>query len=217
MNKPPMNRGFMSGAYLIRLGTESDADAASLLHSSRITEGFLPTLGPRFLRRLYRRIVRDQGSFLIVAEQDGEIVAMVSCTENIGALYRTFILRDAAFAAVSALVPILRSLPRVLETLRYPSAESAVDPANGASGPLPDAEVLAVAVSKDSSGKGLGRSLMVEAIAEFTRRGVTNVKVVAGSDNEAALALYRSTGFLDATALEVHEGTHSLALVWSSS
>lgn len=211
MNNPSTNK-----EYLIRLGTERDAAAASLLHSSRITEGFLPTLGPRFLSRLYRRIARDQSSFLIVAEQDGEIVAMASCTENIAALYRAFILRDAAFAAISALAPILRSLPRVLETLRYPSAESAADPANGASRPLPDAEVLAVAVSKDSSGRGIGRSLMVEAIAEFTRRGVTNVKVVAGSDNEAALALYRSTGFLDAAALEVHEGTHSLVLVWSS-
>lgn len=198
--------------YLIRLGTSKDASAASLLHSLRIDEGFLPTLGPRFLERLYRRIALDRDSFLMVAEKDGEILAMASCTENLRHLYRVFILRDGLIAAASALLPILRSLPRVLETLKYPSQNGS----KLAKTQLPEAEVLAVAVTEGSSGIGIGRQIVVASIAEFTRRGVASFKVVTSSENAAALALYRSTGFRDTAALEVHEGTDSLALVWSS-
>ncbi|MBJ7512783.1 MAG: GNAT family N-acetyltransferase, partial [Acidimicrobiia bacterium] len=82
--------------------------------------------------------------------------------------------------------------------------------------PLPGAEVLAVAVREGSSGLGVGRQIMVAVIAEFTRRGIESFKVITNSDNTAALALYRSVGFRDTAALEVHEGTDSLALVWSS-
>ena len=202
----------MSSDYLIRLGTQRDAAASSVLHSSRITEGFLPTLGPRFLGRLYRRIALDRDSFLMVAEKDGEILAMASCTNDLGHLYRAFILRDGLIATASALFPIIRSLPRVFETLKYPSQGGS----ELAKTPLPEAEILAVAVREGSSGIGIGRQIMVAVIAEFTRRGVESFKVITSSDNAAALALYRSVGFRDTAALEVHEGTESLALVWSS-
>ncbi|MSZ29557.1 MAG: GNAT family N-acetyltransferase, partial [Actinobacteria bacterium] len=163
--------------------------------------------------RLYRRIARDQGSFLMVAEKDGEILAMASSTENLGHLYRVFILRDGVIAAAGALFPIIRSLPRVFETLKYPSQGGS----DLAKTPLPEAEILAVAVREGSSGIGVGRQIMVAVIAEFTRRGVESFKVITSSDNAAALALYRSVGFRDTAALEVHEGTESLALVWGAS
>lgn len=206
-----MSEPSVDSDYSIRLGTQEDAAAASFLHSSRITEGFLPTLGPRFLKRLYRRIALDRDSFLIVAEKDNELLGMASCTQDLGNLYRSFILRDGLIAATSALLPIMRSLPRVFETLRYPSQGGA----EIAMAALPGAEVLAVAVREESSGLGIGRQIMVAAIAEFSRRGVKSVKVVAGSQNASALSLYRSVGFRDTAALEVHEGTDSLALVWS--
>ena len=38
--------------------TDADVHAVAALHAERIAEGFLVTLGPAFLRRLYRRIVR---------------------------------------------------------------------------------------------------------------------------------------------------------------
>ena len=70
----------------IRMARASEAAAAAGLHASRITEGFLPTLGAPFLARLYRRIIRDPGSFLIVAVEDGRVVGMCACTADLGAL-----------------------------------------------------------------------------------------------------------------------------------
>ena len=49
-----------------------DAAAAAALHAGQIGEGFLTFLGPRFLRRLYRRVARTPGSFLLVVEDEGD-------------------------------------------------------------------------------------------------------------------------------------------------
>lgn len=192
----------------VRTAREGEAAAAAGLHARRITEGFLPTLGAAFLARLYRRIVRDPGSFLVVAVDRDRVVGMCACTEDLGALYRTFVLRDGVIAAVRSAPRILRRWRRVVETLRYPAAEDAPD--------LPEAEVLAVAVDAARSGEGIGRLVVEAALAEFDRRGTARVKVVAGGDNVAALGLYRATGFVDAARIEVHEGTESVVLVRSA-
>ncbi|MFM7617794.1 MAG: GNAT family N-acetyltransferase [Actinomycetes bacterium] len=193
---------------VVRIAREAEAAPAAALHAQRITEGFLPTLGPPFLARLYRRIVRDPGSFLVVAVEDGRVVGMCACTEDLGALYRAFVLRDGAIAGLRSAPRILRSLPRVIETLRYPKAEDAHD--------LPPAEVLAVAVDATRSGEGIGRAVVEAAVAEFDRRSTARVKVVAGGANDAALGLYRATGFLEAARIEVHAGTGSVVLVRSA-
>jgi ribosomal protein S18 acetylase RimI-like enzyme len=192
----------------IRSARAEEAAPAAALHAQRITEGFLPTLGPAFLSRLYRRIVRDPGSFLVVALDDGRVIGMAACTEDLSALYRAFVVRDGVLAGLRSAPRILRSLPRVVETLRYPGAEDAAE--------LPDAEVLAVAVDAGHSGRGVGRAVLDAALAEFDRRATGAVKVVAGGDNEAALALYRGAGFVDAARLEVHAGTESVVLVRSA-
>lgn len=194
-------------AVTVRAATAAEAAVAARLHASRITEGFLPTLGPAFLTRLYRRTVLDPHSFLLVAEQDGVVVGMTACTEAVGALYRNFLVRDGITATLRALPRVLRSLGRVVETLRYPGGEEGAD--------LPSAEVLAVAVDGAAAGRGIGRLLVEAAVAEFARRRVPAVKVVAGADNDAALGLYRATGFVDAARFEVHAGTPSIALVRS--
>lgn len=192
---------------VVHTADETEAGPAAALHAERITEGFLPTLGPAFLARLYRRIVRDPGSFIVVAVDRDRVVGMCACTEDLGALYRAFVLRDGVIAGLRSAPRILRSLRRVIETVRYPGTEDTHD--------LPAAEVLAVAVDAARSGEGIGRLVVGAALAEFDRRGTARVKVVAGGDNEAALGLYRAVGFVDAARLEVHAGTESVVLVRS--
>ena len=45
-------------AFSVRPGPRRDASAVASLHARLIAEGFLSSLGPRFLTRLYRRITR---------------------------------------------------------------------------------------------------------------------------------------------------------------
>ena len=192
--------------FTVRTATVSDARAVATLHCDRITEGFLPTLGVRFLDRLYRRVIVAPDGFVYVAcDESGAVLGFCATVLDVGALYKRFIVRDGVIAGLQAAPTVLRSWRRVLETLRYPSH----------SGDLPDAEVLAVAVAAAASGRGIGGAVLAASKSELVARSVKAVKVVAGSHNEGALALYRSGGFRVVEEIEVHEGVRSSVLVWS--
>jgi ribosomal protein S18 acetylase RimI-like enzyme len=191
---------------MIRAGTLNDTRRAAQLHASSITEGFLPRLGPRFLERLYRCVVKDNHSFLLVSEDGGRVVAMIAGTEDVHALYKRFLRRDGVLAAVVAAPRVLRHARSVYETLRY--GGSSTDE-------LPPAELLAIAVEDAARGNGLGRALVDALNAEFARRGTPSSKVVVGAGNDAALRLYRASGYRDASTMEVHRDIPSQVLVWS--
>jgi len=129
--------GFESSLVTTRAATEADAPTLARLHATRISEGFLPTLGDRFLTKLYRRITRFPGACAYVVERDGTIVAFAAGATSVGRLYREFLLRDGISAGIVAAPKILRSAKHVWETLRYP----------GTTADLPAAEVLAVATA----------------------------------------------------------------------
>ena len=196
----------MTGRMSIRPATIADAPGMATLHVTEIGEGFLPTLGDRFLDHLYRRVVRAPPSFAFVAADGDAVMGFAAGTENLRELYRSFLLHDGVAAMVAAGPRIARSWRRVLETLRYPAHEGA---------DLPPAELIAIAVGNEARGRGVGRELVDAVTTEFTRRGVTAARVVAGVDNEAALGLYRACGFRTAATLQVHRGTASEVLTWS--
>jgi len=191
----------------LRPAIEADLDAIAALHAQRIGEGFLSSLGPRFLRRLYRRVLRSSAGFIVVATEPAAVVGFVAGVDDLGALYREFVLRDGVAAGVVAAPRLLRALPRVVETLRYPSVTD----------DLPAAEILAVAVAADATGQGVGRSLVKAGTTAFAARGITVAKVVTTADNAAALAMYRACGFATASRVEVHSGRASEVLVWNAS
>lgn len=191
----------------VRSATASDLDHVAELHAGRIREGFLTSLGLPFLQRLYRRVLRSNDAFLLVDEVDDRVTGFVAGVADLGALYRRFIIRDGPIAAVRAAPRLLRTLPRVAETLKYPSTTDA----------LPDAEILAVAVAPDWGGQGIGTSLVRAATNEFDRRRVRAAKVVTTTDNGAAIAMYRACGFVSTAGLEFHPGRSSEVLVWTAS
>lgn len=193
---------------IVRPATDADLSQVADLHASRISEGFLSSLGVPFLARLYRRVLASADSFVLVADH-GTVptVGFVAGVADVGGLYRRFLIRDGLVAGVRAAPRLVRSLPRVLETLRYPTSASG----------LPDAEILAVAVGADMGGQGIGRALVAAAIEQFQRSGIRSAKVVTTPENAAALAMYRSCGFATTTAIEVHPGRASEVLVWTAS
>ena len=193
-------------AVEVRRANAADAQAMARLHAQRIAEGFLPTLGVRFLTRLYRRVVKSPDAFASVAVSNSEVVGFCATACDVGKLYRRFIVRDGVIAGFVAAPRIIRSWRRVVETLRYPSH----------TGDLPNAEILAVAVAETVAGRGVGRGLVAAAQRELDRRHVASVKVVAGADNEAANALYLACGFVLVETMQVHDGVTSVVLVWQA-
>jgi ribosomal protein S18 acetylase RimI-like enzyme len=191
----------------IRTATESDVREVADLHATRISEGFLTSLGPAFLRRLYRRVIRSADCFVLVDAPDGAVDGFVAGVADLSKLYRTFLIRDGMVAALGAAPRVVRAVPRVLETLKYPATTA----------DLPSAEILAVAVASECAGRGIGTALVRAATAEFERRAVTSAKVVTAADNGAAIAMYEAAGYRGAVGLEVHSGRESKVLVWTAS
>ena len=164
----------------VRPATIAEAAVAARLHVASISEGFLSRLGPSFLKRLYRRVVRDDRSFLFVADVDGTVVGMIAGTEDVSALYRRFAVRDGLIAGLVAAPTLVRNAGSVLETWRYGGGEH----------DLPSPELLSIAIDDAARGQGVGRALVAALNEEFARRRVGDVKVVVGARNAAALALY---------------------------
>jgi ribosomal protein S18 acetylase RimI-like enzyme len=203
----------------VRAGTADDAGRAARLHVSTIDEGFLSHLGPRFVERLYRRTATSPHSFVLVAvaggavEGGGEgdargesgIVGFVAGSLDVGALYRRFLLRDGALAALSSVPTLVRRWRRALETLLHGRRR-------GVPGGGHDAELLAMAVDPQWQGRRVGAVLVAAFLAEVARRGGTGACVVVGADNARAISLYRRTGFSLEDDFELHRGTRSLLL-----
>jgi ribosomal protein S18 acetylase RimI-like enzyme len=189
---------------LVRAGHPGDAAAVAALHSERIGEGFLVTLGPRFLTRLYRRIARSPTAVLLVAEAGDRVVGFVAATTSTNRLYAEFLRRDAIPAAVAAAPRILRAPRRVWETLRYGTSDH----------DLPPAEILSIAVAADATGQGTGSALLDAALIELAQLGVEAVRVVTTVGNHSAIEMYERVGFSRRRRTEVHHGVEQEVLVW---
>ncbi|HLX86997.1 MAG TPA: GNAT family N-acetyltransferase [Acidimicrobiales bacterium] len=188
---------------VVRLGRETDAAAVAHLHAEQIGEGFLSSLGPRFLEQLYRRIAHDEGSFLLVAERHGTLAGFVAGTTALRRLYAAFLRRDGLRVLAGSPWRLVTSWRRVVETLRHGRTDT---------GPPADGELLAIAVDPTQRGRGIGAELVHALLGEMARRGAVSVDVVVGADNAAAIALYTSTGFAPLRRFELHAGTESLTL-----
>src|SRR5262249_1407160 len=57
--------------------------------------------------------------------------------------------------------------------------------------------VQRLAVHPSGQGRGTGRRLLIDGLRWMRRHGVTRAAVNTQTDNEAALALYLKTGFLE--------------------
>ncbi len=168
----------------VRQAGPADVEPAARLHAEQISEGFLSLLGPGFLRRLYGRITRTDGSFLLVADADGRVVGFVAGSADVGGLYRSFIRHDGLRAGLEAAGRLLGNWRRVIETLRHGSGDGA--------GRGRGTELLAIAVDGDAQGTGVGGLLVDAFLAEVVRGGAGSAYVVVASGNDGAIRLYRA-------------------------
>jgi ribosomal protein S18 acetylase RimI-like enzyme len=195
----------MTRAPIIRPARPSDAPVLAALHRHSLPNSFLPYLGDRFLRRLYRALASDPQAVTLVAENGPFVVGFACAVPSIRAFYRRFYRRHGVPAALVAAPKILRpgALRRARQTARYPATARA----------LPDAELLAIAVTADQRGTGLGDILAEGVLKGLAHRGVEQVKVLVAADNERANRFYERVGFRPATQMELHEGRSSNVLV----
>jgi glycosyltransferase involved in cell wall biosynthesis/ribosomal protein S18 acetylase RimI-like enzyme len=205
---PP--RAPVPDVLVIRPAHVGDAAAMARLHADGMPEAFLPTLGPRFLARLYRALATDPDAVALVAEGVDGVVGFAAGVTSVGGFYRRFARAHGPAAALAAAPRLVRPsvARRLLETVRYPAHEPNGNAANG-NGRLPDAELLSIAVAPGHRAGGTGRALADGVLAGLAGRGVDDIKVVVGAANKGANRFYAKVGFTEAGQLTVHQGTPS--------
>lgn len=176
----------------------NESSAVALLHAEEITGGFLNKLGLRFLACLYRCIEDEESSHVWIARENNDIIGFCAYARNVGGLYKR-VLRKRFFRLALASLP--RSLnpwvvKEMVDTLRYPAKQHARQ--------LPDAEILSIAVRARGQGRGIGKRLMEEVLAQATGDGEAEIKVVAGADLARANRFYISCGFDKCCEIEQH-------------
>ncbi len=190
----------MRGAsdVVVRTGTIADAPTAARLHTEQLDEGMLSSLGPRFLGYLYRRLTLTPGCFLLIAERDGDAVGFIAATENTGAFYKQFLLRDGFVAAVTSAPRSSGCCLGQLETLRHGVSRAT------ASTP---AELLSAGVDRSIRGRGDRACALL-----YGARGARLERRTAGSawswrkTTGSAVGLYKSIGFWVEEEFEMHPG-----------
>jgi glycosyltransferase involved in cell wall biosynthesis/peptidoglycan/xylan/chitin deacetylase (PgdA/CDA1 family)/ribosomal protein S18 acetylase RimI-like enzyme len=190
---------------IVRRARSDDAPAMARLHAEGMPDAFLPSLGLAFLTRLYRALASDPQGVALVADGAGEVVGFATGVVSVNGFYRRFARHHGAAAALAAAPHLVRPtvLRRLLETVRYPSSSAAE------LGPLPDAELLSIAVNPANRTGGTGRALADGILLGLGERGAGEIKVVVGAANDGANRFYAKVGFRPAGHLSVHQGTPS--------
>ena len=171
---------------ILPLSAEHVSEVARL-HMTGISEGFLSSLGEKFLCCLYGAAAESEMSFGYVAVDKGKVLGFVSCAESTGGLYKA-ILKKYLHKLLWACLPAMlkpRNIKHALETLFYPARVE---------GDLPSAELLSIVVSQEARGLGLGRKLVEACSDEFRRRGIGSFKAMV-FEKFPSNSFYQRVGF----------------------
>ncbi len=189
------------GAVRIRPAVAGDASGMARLHRDSLPGAFLPSLGERFLRGMYRVLADDREAVAFVATDGEKVVGFAAGVTSVRGFYRRFFRRHGLAAGLAAAPRLVRPkvLRRVIETASYPTGSRS----------LPDAELLAIAVAPEARARGVGRELAEEVLGRLAGMGTGDVKVVVGAANEGANRFYGRLGFQPSGQIAIHRGTPS--------
>lgn len=178
------------------------------LHASGIGQGFLSTLGERFLALLYEAIDRSDSSVLITRMEEGEVVGFVTGSLGLGPIYRALLKRPLRLAV--SLAPVLLSPTRawkVVELLVH-SRHTAHDQPG-----WPRAELLSIVVAPAWRGRRVADGLYAALVDHFRRTGEPGFRIVVGQSLAPAHSFYRRMGARPAGVVSVHGGAPSTVYV----
>jgi len=198
--------------------SQADYRRVGQLHAAMIDQGFLSTLGPRFLSLLYQAIDECPDACLLLARDGERVVGFVAGTLNMGQVYRQLLRHWLALGlslAPSLLVPW--RLWRIVEILRYsrggPDRVRTLDPQGAEVPQLPAAELLSIAVDPACQGRGVAADLYAGLKSFFATHGQGAFKIIVGAPLAPAHRFYQRMGAVPVAEIEVHRGAASTVYV----
>ena len=199
---------------------EKTLEAVARLHVENLNQGFLATLGPAFLKEMYRAIDHSVGSVLIVErDENGEVIGFVSGAKGMARIYRRMLRRIHVIPFLLAKqVMNPKKLRRIFEVMRYSSSgpqqeEPSQEQMERALAELPEPELLTIAVAPQARGKGVSERLYRSLEAHFRSRGEPAFRIIVGDALAPAHNFYKKMGAVPVHQTEVHKGEGSVIYV----
>lgn len=174
--------------------------AVAHIHATCINQGFLPTLGERFLSLLYEAIDADPSSALFVEQSDGEVVGFVAGGRGMGPVYRQMIKRWPRL--LLALLPVLLNpakLKRIFEIIWFTHKQKPIQYRQ-------QAELFSIAVLDKARGHGVSDRLYQALEQWFTQQGENVFCIMVGESLAPAHRFYRRMGAVPMAEISVHQG-----------
>ncbi|MFH1392113.1 MAG: GNAT family N-acetyltransferase [bacterium] len=187
----------------ICLADKKDATQIARIHKQEISQGFLSSLGEKFLAKLYEAIIKSPGAFVIVAKKNNQIIGFISGCANTKKFYRYFVKRYF-FQALFILLLKIQNLKKILETLKYSQENKN----------LPKAELLTIAVIKKYQGRGIAQKLFKKFFQEMRRKKITKFKVIVGENLIRANRFYEKSGFRMHSCISIHNNQKSRIYIY---
>lgn len=171
---------------------DTDLDPVVAVHRSAFPDFFLTTMGPRFLRQLYRGFLSDSSGIVLAAVAGDDVVGFVAGTSEPEGFFRRLLFRRWYAFGLAALPGLARHPWRagrkLLGALVYRGDKP---PAL-----LDSALLSSIGVAPSAGGRGIGRQLVVLFCEEARRRGCRTVYLTTDRDtNQPANNFYLHCGF----------------------
>jgi len=160
-----------------RLKTEHLPEVAQL-HIIGIKDGFVGSLGNKFICRLYQAMIESDQAFGFVAIKDGRVLGFVTCAESVWGVYKHIIKKNFCKLAWAILPKMFRwyNIKNTIAALLHPSKTGKN---------LPPAEFLSLVVDKSFRRMGVGKKLIELGRDEFRRRGIKQITLTPAEDQHA--------------------------------
>jgi len=159
-----------------------DVRAMVDVHVAAFPGFFLTLLGPRFLHRLYRALVRDSTCVCLVAAGLSGLTGLIVGPLEPRGFFRRLIFREGLGFAFDALPALIRQpslvVPRLVSAVSYRGETPLRYPRT--------ALVSSIAVRPDAAGTGVAAALLEAFCIEAAARGAQHVCLTTDRDSNTA-------------------------------
>jgi len=198
----------MMPSYVVRPAGPSDLASVVVLHQQAFPGFFLTSLGPPFLRELYRGLmVLEEGILLVAESAGGHVVGFVGGTDDGRMFYRQLLRRRGWRFALAAAPAVVRHPSITRRVVRGRERADASNRDEGASERVARGSLMSLGVAPHTRASGAGRALVRAFEQELRTRGCAGYTLTTDAEgNDRVNAFYRGLGLVPVSENVTPEG-----------